>query len=207
MGLNCCVEGCTGGWINGAFHAFRFKLCSDVYAKWVAFVNKRNWAPSNAVICFEHFEDKYIIRGERWTLNWSLLPVPTKFPPKTLKRKTLNDINFDSYRVNDKNGVNFDDLDSKYGPDGFEFRKQHDHVLYFKLEFDCDTGFPYIKEAIKIDDRLHVKLQYKNSPMSLPAWFFNNGTHGKLRSLDQIQLLADDMVNRIETLDRVIMNF
>lgn len=151
MGRNCCVEGCSGGWINGGFHAFRFKLDSDVYAKWVAFVGERNWAPSKeTVICFEHFEEKYIICGKRWTLNGSLSPVPTKFPLKTLKRKTTNNSGSgpNSYRVKDKKGINFDDLDSTSAPDGFEFRKQQDHVLFYNLEFDCATGFSYIKEAI-----------------------------------------------------------
>lgn len=88
--------------------------------------------------------------------------------------------------TNQISSKNFEKKNSyRVNPDGFEFRKQHDHVLYFNLELNCDTGFPYIKEAIKIDDRLHVKLQYKNSPMPLPAWFFD-GTHGKLRSVDQI---------------------
>ena len=34
-----------------------------------------------------------------------------------------------------------------------------------------EVGFPSIAEAIKIDDNLHVRLQYNGRPVPLPKWF------------------------------------
>ena len=66
MGRDCCIDGCSRGWINGVYHGFRFKLDSDIYAQWVSFFGKENWVPlKDTTICFEHFEEKCIKRGKR----------------------------------------------------------------------------------------------------------------------------------------------
>ena len=130
MGRNCCVDGCSGGWVNGVYHRFRFKLESEICAKWVAFVGKGKWVPpKETTICFEHFEDRFVVRGKRWRLNWSLSPVPTKFPPKSLKRKAA-DLQPNSYRVEGRKQTIFDDLDLCHVPEGFQFRRQIDHVVF-----------------------------------------------------------------------------
>ena len=43
---------------------------------------------------------------------------------------------------------------------------------------DDGTKFPKILESIKVDDDLHVQLQYNSMPLPLPLWFVqgHNGT-------------------------------
>ena len=36
---------------------------------------------------------------------------------------------------------------------------------------DDGTKFPKILESIKVDDDLHVQLQYNSMPLPLPLWF------------------------------------
>lgn len=43
-------------------------------------------------------------------------------------------------------------------------------MIYFNLHFDEITPFPAIYEYIKIDNALHVTLQFKGSPIPLPEW-------------------------------------
>ena len=54
----------------------------DLYDDWVRFVNRSNgWNPSpSSVSCHLHFEDKFIKKGKRWTLNWKMQPVPSIYP-------------------------------------------------------------------------------------------------------------------------------
>ena len=49
--------------------------------------------------------------------------------------------------------------------------KNYITALYFHLVFDDGTKFPKILESIKVDDNLHVQLQYNSMPLPLPLWF------------------------------------
>ena len=44
-------------------------------------------------------------------------------------------------------------------------------MLCFHLVFDDATKVPKISESIKIDDDLHIQLQYNGMPLPLPQWF------------------------------------
>ena len=41
-------------------------------------VNRSNWSVTqNSVICIKHFEEKFLLRGNKRTkLNWKLSPIP-----------------------------------------------------------------------------------------------------------------------------------
>ena len=62
------------------------------------------------------------------------------------------------------------DLDETTAPDGFQFKKSNDHVLFYNLVFDKETRFSKILESIKVDSDLHVQLQYN------PSKHFNVGS-------------------------------
>ena len=70
----------------------------------------------------------------------------------------------------------FQDLNKSITPAGFQFKELDNCVLYFDLIFDNETKFAKILESIKVDDGLHVHLQYNGMPLPLPhaisvTWF------------------------------------
>ena len=74
---------------------------------------------------------------------------------------------------------NIEDMTEKHCPSGYIWHKTKNFILLYVLLFDDCSGFPTIYEAIKIDNCLHVKLQYYNNPVSLPDWF-SRGRNSKL---------------------------
>ena len=52
----------------------------------IRFVNRKDWNPTKHSLSFElHFEEKYIIRGGKSNLKWSMNPIPTKHFKELLK--------------------------------------------------------------------------------------------------------------------------
>ena len=60
----------------------------------------------------------------------------------------------------------FQDLNESIAPAGFQF-KELDNCIMYLFGFD-GTKFSKILESIKVDDDLHVKLQYNGMPLPLP---------------------------------------
>ena len=61
------------------------------------------------------------------------------------------------------------DLNESITPAGFQFKELDNCIIY---SFSLDgTKFLKILESIKLDDNLHVKLQYNGMPLPLPQWF------------------------------------
>ena len=67
---------------------------------------------------------------------------------------------------------NFQDLNKSIAPASFQFKELDNCVLYFHLVFDYETNFAKTLESIKVDDDLHVQLQYNGMSLPLPQWFF-----------------------------------
>ena len=63
----------------------------------------------------------------------------------------------------------FQDLNESIAPAGFQF-KELDNCIMYLFGFD-GTKFSKILESIKVDDDLHVKLQYNGKSLPLPQWF------------------------------------
>jgi hypothetical protein len=63
------------------FH-FPPKDNEELRQKWVKFVCRENWKPSDSsVVCSDHFDTKYLIPGKQRTrLNQELDPVPDIYP-------------------------------------------------------------------------------------------------------------------------------
>ena len=107
--------------------------------KWVKFVNRKEWKPSNnSVICSGHFESKNLLYGkQRIRLNFELDPVPTIYPANhipqssmlpsvscNIPRKAPRDRSIPHEYVHfvQKDKINdFDSLDQICCPDGFTF--------------------------------------------------------------------------------------
>ena len=57
--------------------------------QWIRFVNSRNWlATKHSMLCKLHFEEKYLRRGEKCILQWSMNPVATVYPQKLLRKES-----------------------------------------------------------------------------------------------------------------------
>ena len=172
------------------FHFPNVTKRPELHRKWVRFVNRSEWKPtSNSVLCEKHFEKHFISRGkEKSTLKWSLNPVPTIYTGDTyLKRPSVLPIPESTPRkkptqrgvyadeINDFNKMDminsFEDFGEEDAPTGFLTKKDHECIIYYRLEFDTETKFPRIFESIKIDSELHVQLQYNSIKVPLPDWF------------------------------------
>ena len=70
--------------------------------------------------------------------------------------------------------------------EGFQCRKSKNHIVFYNLFFDEDTQFPKILEAIKVDDELHMELQYSGSSVPLPPCFI----HSHNAKLNRLKLAA-----------------
>ena len=150
-------------------------------------MNRANWEPKpSSVICFKHFENKYVISGKRKTLNWKMNPIPTlhtekackrpsmlttpKEPRRPPKQRCFQTDEMKTFLVND--GIEkIELLTEKQAPPNYIYLKTDSYVLYYEVCFDAKSGFPYIGGSIKIDNNLFVKLQFKTCPVPLPTWF------------------------------------
>ena len=54
---------------------------------------------------------------------------------------------------------------------GFQFKELDNCVLYFHLVFDDEAKLAKILEFIRVDEDLHVQLQYSGMSLPLPQWF------------------------------------
>ena len=91
----CVASGCKSGYVSNknikSVPTFRFPLDKpDLLKKWVQFVNRSNWsAAKNSVLCGKHFQDKFVLHGEKHVkLNWTLNPIPTLHTDIELKRSS-----------------------------------------------------------------------------------------------------------------------
>ena len=59
----------------------------DLSKKWIRFVNRINWKPTqHSVLCKHHFEKHFISRTQKGDhLKWHLNPVPTIYSTELLK--------------------------------------------------------------------------------------------------------------------------
>ena len=139
--------------------------------------------------CIHHFEEKYLIRNKRVTLNYKMSPIPTiitnsellskpslqpytataSFRKPPSKRKYEHPLLDQTAEFKQRDSINYiEELNESFSPAGFSFKKMDDFVLYHRLFFD--ENIPFV-ESISIDRDLHVKLHHKGNPIPLPEWF------------------------------------
>ena len=61
-------------------------------------------------------------------------------------------------------------LNESFPPSGYTFRKNDDHVLFYKLE-ENKMSILEVTDCIKIESELHVQPFFKGAPVPLPQWF------------------------------------
>ena len=60
---------------------------------------------------------------------------------------------------------NLDELEP-HCPKGFISRRTDEHLVFNRIVFDENTSFPKILESIKVDEKLHVQLQFNDDPVA-----------------------------------------
>jgi hypothetical protein len=204
----CSAPSCRSGYAKNEakqITKFHFPLKKvELNKLWIKFSNRKDWKPTrHSVLCEFHFEEKYIIRGGKSNLKWSMNPVPTihskallNSPPSLLPTsQTTRKPPIERLFSNDEQDTfgerdsitTLDDLNETVAPDGFQFKKSNDHVLFYNLVFDQETDFPKILESIKVDSYLHVQLQYNGIPVALPQWF----VQGHSARLEKVSMLEN----------------
>ena len=71
----CAAPKCTSGYARNEkkqIAKFHFPLkIAELNKQWIHFVNKRDWlATKHSMLCELHFEEKYLQRAEKCTLQW-----------------------------------------------------------------------------------------------------------------------------------------
>ena len=205
----CAVFGCKRGYESEEpqhedYHAFYYPLDerkSHLLSAWEKFVCRDGWKPSaNSVICEFHFEDRLIRKGKRWTLKWKLNPMPTMLtdemkampqsvqptpaaaPHKPPAKRTYQEDEINAFLSQDIIG-DFSELNSTHAPPGFQCTKSDNSIVFFNLTYV--DGFPVIFKSIKVDQSLHVQLQFNGHPVPLPAWL-TKGRNATLTRFSQL---------------------
>ena len=205
----CAVFGCKRGYESEEpqhedYHGFYFLLDerkSHLLPAWEKLVCRDGWKPSaNSVICEFHFEDRLIRKGMRWTLKWKLNPMPTMLtdemkampqsvqpnpaapPRKPPAKRTYQEDEINAFLSQDIIG-DFSELNSTHAPPGLQCTKSDNSIVFFNLTYV--DGFPVIFESIKVDQSLHVQLQFNEHPVPLPAWF-TKGRNATLTRFSQL---------------------
>ena len=80
---------------------------------------------------------------------------------------------------------------------GFEFKKTEDYILIYRIVFDPETHFPFIKKCIRIDQNLHIQLQCDGNPISLPQWFIY-GHNAKLTRFSMLENFPNNIQNVVK---------
>ena len=149
-------------------------------------VRLSGWLETLCQLCYLRvpFEDRLIRKGKRWTLKWKLNPMPTmltdemKAMPQSVQstpavptrkppaKRTYQEDEINAFLSQDIIG-DFSELNSTHAPPGFQCTKSDNSIVFFDLTYV--DGFPVIFESIKVDQSLHVQLQFNGHPVPLPA--------------------------------------
>ena len=203
-------------------NVFSFPVDPPLKRRWIQFTNRAQWEPTeHSGICIYHFDEKYLIRSKRVTLNYKINPVPTIITnPELLSKPSLQASSNTSFRkpptkrkyehplldqteeFKKLDLINcFEDLSESFSPVEFLFKKMDDSVLYHRLFFE--DNIPFV-ESISIDRDLHVKLHHKGNPIPLPEWFRKGSC--KLNSASMLENLVAHMHNVIEEMPRTVLS-
>ena len=66
--------------------------------------------------------------------------------------------------------MKFESIDETLAPTAYITAKYEDHIVFYKIEHN-ELSISYVIKCIRIDDKLHVKLYFRGSQVTLPKWF------------------------------------
>ena len=65
----------------------------------------------------------------------------------------------------------FADLCTRNAPKGYCYHKTDHYIINYNFVFHKESSFLSIREAIKVDQSLHVQIQLSGKPVPLSSWF------------------------------------
>ena len=130
-----------------------------------------------SVLCEKHFNQTLIKREKkRNKLIWKSNPIPTIYTEEARKRPSMCQTPSEPRKPPKVRNIQPDELQQFTAADvikdftdidptalinsflsGFQFKKNDNSIVFYRISFDDDTQFPVIQESIKIDHNLHVQ--------------------------------------------------
>ena len=123
-----------------------------------------------------------MLTDEMKVMLQSVQPTPAAPPRKPPAKRTYQEDEINAFLSQDIIG-DFSELNSTHAPPRFECTKTDNSIIFFNLTYV--DGFPVIFESIKVDQSLHVQLQFNGHPVPLPAWF-TKGRNATLTRFSQL---------------------
>ena len=193
MVYKCCIVNCRSNYTGEeSTTVFSFRKEEDLKKRWIRFVNQKDWEPTfSSYICIKHFEEKYYKKGKTSKcLAMNVKPVLTIFDPKKVisKNSEINNVTSpicipwrtprkrlyqeDQYEsfISKDSVKDSKCLNESFSPSVYTFRKNDDHVLFYKLE-ENEMSIPEVIDYIRIDSELHVQPFFKGAPIYYPNGF------------------------------------
>ena len=115
------------------------------------------------------------------------MPQSVQPTPAAPAKRTYQEDEINAFLSQDIIG-DFSELNSTHAPPGFQCTKSDNSIVFFNLTYV--DGFPVIFESIKVDQSLHVQLQFNGHPVPLPAWF-TKGRNATLTRFSQLNNFAN----------------
>ena len=123
-----------------------------------------------------------MLTDEMKAMPQSVQPTPAAPPRKPPAKRTYQEDEINAFLSQDIIG-DFSELNSTHAPPGFQCTKSDNSIVFFNLTYI--DGFTVIFESIKVDQSLHVQLQFNGHPVPLPAWF-TKGRNATLTRFSQL---------------------
>ena len=123
-----------------------------------------------------------MLTDEMKAMPQSVQPTPIAPPRKPPAKRTYQEDEINAFLSQDIVG-DFSELNSTHAPPGFQCTKSDNSIVFFNLTYV--DGFPVIFESIKVDQSLHVQLQFNGHPVPLPTWF-TKGRNATLMRFSQL---------------------
>ena len=116
------------------------------------------------------FDPKKVINKNSEISNVTLpICIPRRTPRKRLYQEDQYESCISKDSVKDSKCLN-----ESFSHSGYTFRKNDDHVLFYKLE-ENEMSIPEVTNCIRIDSELHVQPFFKGAPVPLPNGFTMEG--------------------------------
>ena len=94
---------------------------------------------------------------------------PNCIPRRTLRKRLYQEDQYESF-ISKDSVKDSKCLNESFSPSGYTFRKNDDHVLFYKLE-ENEMSIPEVIDCIRIDSELHDQSFFKGAPIPLSQWF------------------------------------
>ena len=105
-------------------------------------------------------------------------------PRKSPKKRVFQEDQYDEFKRNN-NIIGLESITESDCPQGYLYAKYEDHVIFHKIVLN-ELHVPEVTACIRVDDKLHVKLFLRGSPVPLSQWF-RYGHNCKLTSKSMLE--------------------